>query len=187
VNERPSVLSVATLTKLHGVRGELKLRAEPEMVEFLRGAAEDAMPITLRMPESGDEYEVTFASVRGHESSPIVAIDGVEGRDEAEAYRGALVCVARELLPEPEEDEYFLADLTGCRVHDAANGAPVGHVERAEQLPANVVLTIRLDAGGSLLAPLVTDAVPHVDVDARRLDVDLIFLGHGEPEEERDA
>ena len=70
-SERPSVLSVATLTKLHGVRGELKLRAEPGMVEFLRDAADEALPITLRMPDSGDEYEVTFASVRGHESSPI--------------------------------------------------------------------------------------------------------------------
>jgi 16S rRNA processing protein RimM len=183
VNERPSVLSVATLTKLHGVRGELKLRAEPDMVEFLRHAAADAMPLTLRLPESGDEYEVTFAHVRGHESAPIVAIDGIDDRDAAEEYRGAMVCVARERLPAPEEDEYYLADLAGCRVHDVATGEPVGHVERAEQLPANVVLTIRLDAGGTLLAPLAGDAAPHVDVEARRIDVDLVFLGHGEPDE----
>lgn len=183
----PSVLSVATLTKVHGIRGELKLRAEPDMVAFLRDAAEEALPITLRMPDSGDEYEVTFASVRGHESAPIVAIDGVDDRSSAEEYRGALVCVARELLPEPEEDEYFLADLDGCAVHDSASGDRIGVVTKAEALPANVVLTIRLDAGETILAPLVDDAVPSVDVAARRLDIDLAFLGVGEPAEAPDT
>lgn len=185
--DRPSVLSVATLSKVHGIRGELKLRAEPDMVAFLRDAAERALPITLRLPDSGDEYEVTFASVRGHESAPIVAIDGVEDRAGAEEYRGALVCVARELLPEPDEDEYFLADLAGCRVHDAATGDAIGLVRVAESLPANVVLTIALDVGGTILAPLAGDAVPDVDVEARRIGIDLAFLGVGEPEEAPDA
>jgi len=178
------VLTVATLTKLHGVRGEMKLKAAPDMVEFLRDAAREALPLTLRLPESGDEYEVTFASVRGHESAPIVAIDGVDDRDTAEGYRGAFVCVARELLPEPEEDEYFLADLEGCVVNDAAEGARIGVVTRAASLPANVVLTVRLDAGGDLLVPLIDDAVPSMDVSARRIDVDTLFLGVGVPDEE---
>ncbi len=121
--------------------------------------------------------------MRGHESAPIVAIDGVERREDAEIYRGALVCVARDLLPAPEADEYFLADLDGCTVHDAASGDVIGRVTRAESLPANVVLTIKLDSGETLLAPLVHDAVPHVDVAARRLDIDCDFLGVGEPEE----
>jgi 16S rRNA processing protein RimM len=185
--DRPSVLSVATLTKVHGVRGELKLRADGDMVEFLRGAADEAMPITLRMPDSGDEYEVTFAHVRGHESAPIVAIDGVDDRSGAEQFRGALVCIARELLPEPAEDEYFLADLVGCAVHDHASGDRLGVVAKAETLPANEVLTIRLDAGGTFLAPLVGDATPVVDVDARRIEVDSAFLGLGADAEERDA
>lgn len=184
---RPAVLSVATLAKLHGVRGELKLRCERDMLDFLRAAADEALPLTLRMPDTGDEYEVTFASVRGHHSAPIVAIDGVEGREEAEQYRGALVCVPRELLPDPEEDEYFLADLDGCIVHDAASGECIGVVTQAASLPANVVLTVKLDAGDDLLVPLIGDAVPLVDVDARRIDIDCEFLGVGEPIEREDA
>lgn len=187
-DERPSVLTVATLTKVHGIRGELKVRCEPDILELLRDVAEEAAPVTLRMPDSGDEYEVTFASVRGHHSAPIVAIDGVEDRAAAEEFRGAQVCLSRKLLPEPDEDEYFLADLVGCIVHDSATGEPVGRATKAEALPANVVVTIRLDATGeSILAPLVTDAMPTVDVEARRIDLDLQFLGVGEPSEEPDA
>jgi 16S rRNA processing protein RimM len=185
-DERPSVLTVATLTKVHGIRGELKLRCEPEILALLRDVAEEAETVTLRMPETGDEYEVTFASVRGHESAPIVAIDGVEDRSAAEEFRGALVCLPREVLPEPDDDEYFLADLVGCIVHDIATGDVIGRATKAEALPANVVVTIKLDAGGTILAPLVTDAMPTVDVEARRIDLDLEFLGVGEPDEEPD-
>ncbi|MCW2921272.1 MAG: rimM [Thermoleophilia bacterium] len=186
-DDRPDVLTVATLTKVHGIRGELKLRCEPEILALLRDVAAEAEPVTLRMPETGDEYEVTFASVRGHESAPIVAIDGVVDRQGAEGFRGALVCLPREVLPEPDEDEYFLADLVGCAVHDVATGAVVGRATKAESLPANVVVTIQLDSGETLLAPLVTDAMPTVDVEARRIDLDLAFLGVGEPMEERDT
>lgn len=170
------VLSIATLTRTHGVLGELKLRATPEFVAYLRVAAEEAETITLRMPDSGDEYEVTFGHVRGHDSAPIVAIDGVEDRVAAERFRGALVCVERASLPEPEDDEYYLVDLRGCVAHDVASGERVGIVAKAEALPANVVLTIRLDAGGTLLAPLIDAAVPNVDIDTRRVDIDLEFL-----------
>lgn len=182
----PDLLSVGTLTKLHGVRGELKLRCSAEHVEFLRAVADDALEVTLRTADD-DEFEVTFAHVRGHESAPIVGIDGVEDREGAEQFRGATILVPRGALPEPEQDEYFLADLEGCAVHDVATGTQVGVVSSAASLPANVVLTVDLAAGGDpLLVPLVDDAVPTVDVDARRLDVDLAFLGVGDEDEPRD-
>lgn len=176
--ERPQLLAVGTLPRVHGVRGELKLKASPEHVQILRGLAEDAETITLRMPASGDEFEVTFAHVRGADSSAIVQIDGVEGRSAAEEFRGAEVCVDRDFLPEPEDDEYFLADLDGCFVHDVATGKRVGAVVKAALLPANIVLTVRFDHGGKhVLVPFADVAVPNVDIAERRLDIDLEFLG----------
>lgn len=175
--ELPQLLSIATLTRAHGVRGELRIRCAAGMLDVLRDAAAEAVPLTLRLPDSGDEYEVTFAGVRGHESAPIVAIDGVEDRTSAELFRGAQVLAARELLPPPAPDEFFLADLHGCDVHASSTGARIGTITRAEALPANVVLTITLDEGGTALAPLVDVAVPVVDVDARRIDVDVDYLG----------
>lgn len=176
--DRPQVLAVATLTKIHGVRGELKLKARAEQLPLLREMAETAEPITLRDPRTGDEYEVTFASVRGADSAPIVKIDGVDDRTAAEEFRGVEVCIDRDLMPEPEEDEYYLADLDGCIAHDVAGGARIGQVVKAESLPANIVLTVRMDAGGKqVLVPFVDDAIPTMDIEARRLDVDLAFLG----------
>ncbi|MCW2962162.1 MAG: ribosome maturation factor RimM [Thermoleophilia bacterium] len=177
-DELPAVLAVATLIKAHGVKGELKIRATSEHLAILREVAEEAVPVTLRIPTTGDEYEVTLAHVRGHDSAAIVRIDGVDDRTAADEFRGAEVCVPRDILPEPDPDEYYVADLEGCRIHDAASGKPIGTVTRADSLPANIVLTITLDATKKLIyAPLAGDAVPLVDVDARRIDIDTDFLG----------
>lgn len=171
------VLAVATLAKVHGIRGEIRVRCNVDYVDFLREVATEAIPVTLRLPESGDEYEVTFAAVRGSDDSPIVKIDGVDRREDVEAFRGAEVCVAREFLPEPEEDEYFLADLERCEVFDSVSGRLLGKVTKAEALPANTVLTIKLVDGTLLYAPLASDAVPTVDIARARIEVDSAFLG----------
>ncbi|MBC7459825.1 MAG: 16S rRNA processing protein RimM [Thermoleophilia bacterium] len=174
---RSDVLAVATLAKLHGIRGEIKLRATDEYVDLLRTAADEAYPITLRIPDTGDEYEVTFAHVRGADSSPIVMIDGVDSREAAEVYCGAQVCLTRDLIPVPDEDEYFLADLEACEAFDHLTGHLLGKVTKAEALPANTVLTIKPVTGELIYAPLASDAVPTVDVAARRIEVDAAFLG----------
>jgi ribosomal 30S subunit maturation factor RimM len=44
-------------------------------------------------------------------------------------------------------------------------------------LPSCEALEVARDGGGDLLVPMVSDAVRAVDVGARRIDVDLAFLG----------
>jgi ribosomal 30S subunit maturation factor RimM len=54
----------------------------------------------------------------------------------------------------------------------------VGAVRRLVALPSVEVLEVkRDDGGGELLVPLVRDAVRDVDVERKRIDVDLRFLG----------
>jgi 16S rRNA processing protein RimM len=60
----------------------------------------------------------------------------------------------------------------GLAVVDGAR--TVGVVERVLSLPSCEVLVV-----GDLLVPLVGDAVREVDLAARRIDVDLEFLGEG--------
>lgn len=170
------VLGVATLTRPHGVRGELKLRSSPDMLDVLRQVCEADVDVVLRMPD-GHERPVAIRELRGSDAAAIIQLEGVEDRSAAEQLRGAVLAVERAMLPQLEEDEYYLADLEGCDVIDAASGRVVGSVRRAEALPANVVLTIVTGDGRTIYAPLADDAVPVVDVDARRVEVDLQFLG----------
>jgi 16S rRNA processing protein RimM len=111
----------------------------------------------------------------GTDERPILRLEGHAGREAAEALRGEPLLVARADLPELEPDEYWAHELEGCTVVDGAE--EVGVVRRMVPLPSCEALEVERADGGELLVPLVRDAVRSVDVRARRIDVDLEFLG----------
>jgi 16S rRNA processing protein RimM len=75
------------------------------------------------------------------------------------------------------DDEYWASDLEGCAVFDG--DVAVGYVRRMSALPSVEVLEVDRADGSELLVPLVRDCIRSIDVAARRIDVDLGFLGEG--------
>ena len=69
-----------------------------------------------------------------------------------------------------EEDEYWARDLVGCTVVDGAR--EVGVVARMVALPSCEALEV-----GERLIPMVRDAIRSIDLEARRIDVDMEFVG----------
>ncbi len=107
---------------------------------------------------------------------PILRVAGIDSRDAVEALRGEPLFVAEADLPPLEEDEVWAHELPGCVVVDGSR--EVGQVRRLVGLPSCEVLEVeRVDAGALLLVPLIRDAVRSLDLEARRIDVDLEFLG----------
>jgi 16S rRNA processing protein RimM len=121
------------------------------------------------------ERETEIVRRAGTDAQPIVRLAGVEDRAGAEALRGHELEFPRTQAPALEEDEWWAADLEGCRVVDGAT--EVGRVRRLMGLPSCEALEVARPDGGDLLVPLVRDAVRSVDVDAGVIDVDLAFLG----------
>ncbi len=106
----------------------------------------------------------------GTDEKPIVRLEGSERREDAEALRGAELTVPLEEAPPLEEGEYWAHELAGCAVVDGSR--EIGVVTRMVALPSCEALEV-----GDLLIPLVRDAVRSIDLEARRIDVDLGFLG----------
>lgn len=112
----------------------------------------------------------------GTDARPLVRLDGCRTRDDAEALRGERLLVARQQAPPLGRDEWWAVDLEGCAVADGASA--VGTVRRLVALPSCDVLEVERPGGDPLLlVPLVRDAVRAVDIGARRIDIDLAFLG----------
>jgi len=113
----------------------------------------------------------------GTDAHPIVRLASCTTRPQVEALRGRDLLVPADQAPELEEDEWWPEELEGCAVHDGRR--EVGTVRRLLALPSCEVLEVArpAPAGGELLVPLIHDAVRSVDVEARRIDVDLAFLG----------
>jgi 16S rRNA processing protein RimM len=108
----------------------------------------------------------------GTAANPILRLEGIDSRDAIVALRGEPLLVDRVEAPPLEEDEYYAADLVGCAVVDG--GRPVGEVERVIAYPSCEVLVV-----GSLLIPIIDDAVRSIDLDGRVIEVSLEFLGEG--------
>jgi 16S rRNA processing protein RimM len=111
----------------------------------------------------------TIERLAGTEARPIVRLSGCSSRDEAEALRGEPLSVPRDLLP-LDEGEFWASDLEGCEVVDGSRS--VGVVTRMIALPSCEALEV-----GSLLIPMVRDAIRSIDLEARRIDVDMEFVG----------
>jgi 16S rRNA processing protein RimM len=111
----------------------------------------------------------------GFDARPIIRLEGFGQRAAADALGGQELLVAREAAPELEEDEWWVTDLEGCAVSDGPT--PVGVVAQVLELPSCEVLEVTREERSPLLVPLIRDAVRAVDVEARRIDIDLRFLG----------
>jgi 16S rRNA processing protein RimM len=130
------------------------------------GLLDAATPVTVR------DVSYRLARLAGTAAKPIVRLEGITDRASIEGLRGEPLWVAREHAPPLEEDEFWADDLVGLAVVDGAR--EVGVVERVLSMPSCELLVV-----GELLIPLIGDAVRGVDLEARRVDVDLGFLGAG--------
>lgn len=110
----------------------------------------------------------------GTNEKPILRLEGSTSREDAEALRGLELTVPREdsML---DEDQFWASDIEGCVVVDGS--VEVGVVRRMSALPSVEVLEVDRVDGSELLVPLVRDCVRSLDLDARRIDIDLGFLG----------
>lgn len=135
---------------------------------------------TPRLLTLGTEVSVagrTAEIVRraGTAARPIVRVSGVEDRDAAHALRGQELTVAAADAPTLGEGEWWAHELEDCLVLDGERR--VGSVTRMLELPSCEALEVRLETGGgSLIVPMVKDAIRHVDIGAGRIDVDMSFL-----------
>jgi 16S rRNA processing protein RimM len=112
----------------------------------------------------------------GTDERPIVRLEGSTTRDDAEALRGLELTIPRDdtML---SDDEFWASDLEGCAVVDG--DLAIGFVRRMSALPSVEVLEVDRPDGSELLVPMVRDCVRSVDLEARRIDIDLGFLGEG--------
>jgi 16S rRNA processing protein RimM len=111
----------------------------------------------------------------GTEQRPIVRLEGVDSRAEAEALRGMDLSISGGDAPALGEDEWWAHELEGCEVVDGQE--LLGTVNRLIELPSCEALEVRTVHGEVVLVPLVRDAVRTVATAQRRIEVDLEFLG----------
>jgi 16S rRNA processing protein RimM len=155
---------LAVVTGGHGIRGEVRLKSfagDP-------AALTDYGP--LERSDGGPPLEVV--GLRPTKDGLIARFAGVGDRNAADALKGVELSVPRERLPEPDPDEFYFADLVGLAAV-RPGGEALGTVVAVHNFGAGDVIEVEL-AGSleTIFVPFTREAVPDVDVAARRLVVD---------------
>jgi 16S rRNA processing protein RimM len=147
----------------YGVKGWVKVHP---YTEYLDGLLD--YPV-WRLGKRGAWRSYRVLDGRPHGRLLLAELEGVGDRDGAERLRGMEIAVARHELPEPDEDEYYWADLIGLEVVNVA-GLSLGRVEGLLETGAHDVL--RVIGEQERLIPFTAPIVVAVDKAAGCIRVD---------------
>ena len=162
------LVRIGTLTRPHGVRGELAAQPEGEALAALHPG--DSVVVRLR---GGRERSLGITGLRPDRDRWLVKLEGIADRTAAEDYRAAELLVAYEQLPELDADEFYQADLIGMRVVDV-DGAELGTLEAIIETGAHDVYQVVDERGIETLIPAVKAFIEATDVAARTMTVRLL-------------
>jgi 16S rRNA processing protein RimM len=142
----------------HGTKGEV--RVKPFTL------APDALGAYGAL-QTDDGRSLSVASLRtGRPGEVIVQFDGVRDRNAADALKGRQLSVPREALPPPDKDEFYLADLIGLQVEDAAS-SPLGKIRALHNFGAGDVMEIETPSGTTEFIPFNSAVVRKVELPTR--------------------
>ena len=160
----PSVICVARIGAPHGVRGAVKLWT----------FTEDPLAVKhygpLMTKDGARQFEVTH--VREAKDHLVATLKGIATREDAERLNGIELYIAREKLPDTDEDEYYHADLIGLAAVNAAD-EPLGRVIAIHNFGAGDIIEIASAQGPTMLLPFTNAVVPTVDLANGRVVIEL--------------
>jgi len=133
----------------------------------------------LRWYIGKDESQVTAYTVvdcHQHKKRILAKLEGIEHINQAETLKGMKIFVPEDEV-EVDEDEYLWQDLMGCTVFDQ-KGNKLGEVSALHEYGAQDNLEIKttedMDESGEWLLPFIEDVIVEVDLDARKIQVELL-------------
>ncbi len=158
---------IGTITKTHGLQGNVIVTADTDLLE--RYADEpvfillDGAPVPFFISEDG-------LSVRNHKSY-IVKFDYVDTQEQAERLVGNDVMIEKRLLDGEETEDYDVFQLTGFEVEEQATRER-GEVADIADYSGNVVLTIKI-FGKEILLPFSEVYILEADLEKKKLLVSI--------------
>lgn len=156
------------LLKAHGLKGALKLELYTDDPDgrFVPGAS-----FTLQVPQDSKWHgrSVTVREFRWMNNHPVVFLEGIDDRTEAESLVRAILWIDQaEAETLVEDDAWYDHQLAGLDV--VRDGQVIGKVTRVDHLPSQDLIIVRR-GDDEVMVPFVQEIVPEVDVAGGRIVV----------------
>jgi len=158
------LVCVGAIAGSYGVRGEVRLKSFTAQAEAIAAYA------PLQTEDGSRQFDLTIT--RAIKNGLAARLSGIATKEEADALKGLRLFVPRDRLPDPDEDEYYHADLIGLEVRDTG-GTVLGQVKSVQNHGATDLLEIQGPGlKTTVLLPFTNAAVPTVDLTAGRIIAD---------------
>ncbi|WP_263260691.1 ribosome maturation factor RimM [Pseudomonas sp. RIT-PI-S] len=157
------LIVIGKIVSVHGVRGEVKVYSFTDPIENLL----QYKSWTLRL--EGNVKQVEMISGRSQNKVLVAKLKGLDDREEARLLAGYEICIARSLLPDLTDGDYYWYQLEGLQVING-EGQVLGKVDHLLETGANDVMVVKPCAGSlddrERLLPYTDDCVQAIDLDA---------------------
>lgn len=168
MTESKQGIVIARIARMWGNKGEVTADILTDFPERF----EDVTEVILR--RGAVERPAELEDHRFHKGRVLLKFAGVDTMSDAEKLAGFDVVISEDELYElPEgEDLFWEFDLVDCVV-ETVDGERIGVVESIMRTAAGELLSVRRDDGREALVPFVDEICSEVDVEQKRIVVDL--------------
>ena len=163
MKQTPRLVLIGRFGAPQGVRGEIRIKSYTA----------DPLAIGDYGPLSDETGARKFEIERLRplkEDMVVARVKGLSDRDAAGALTGVSLFVARDKLPPPDEDEFYVADLVGLSAV-SPDGETIGIVKNVLNFGAGDILEIAPASGETLMLPFTKEIAPSIDFSGGKIVV----------------
>lgn len=175
-NDGKNLLCAAIVTSAHGIQGHVKVKA------FLENPGDLELYSSFSNEKGEEAYQIKKVFSQDKDIL-IVALEGVNNRNEAEHLRGKRLMIAHEHLPKLSGDTFYHMDLMGLSVK-SSKGKDLGTVHRIYNFGAGDILEIKTHENKLEMIPFAHAMVPVVNIQQKFISLspegEKMLLGEGD-------
>lgn len=158
------MITIAKIGTAHGVKGWLKLHSFTEPADNIF----NYLPWLLQ--QKGQYQSIALENHRPQESHFLVKFKNINDRDQAKLLTNSHICIPRQQLPPPGDDEYYWSDLTGMTVINL-QGEKLGQVDYLYNAGASDIMVLK-NAKMQQIPFILHETVKSVSLNANEIIVD---------------
>ena len=164
VTEKLKLICVGAIAGAFGVKGEVRLKS------FTSNPTDIASYAPLLTEGEDKSFDVVITGQL--KNGLAVRLSGIVNKENADQLKGTKLFVPRDRFPLLPDDEFYYSDLVGMIVYDTG-GNKIGIVHAVVNHGAGDLLEINGEKlKTSVIIPFTKEAVPTVDIEARRIVTD---------------
>ena len=162
-----NLINIGIIVGTHHLRGSVKINSIFENIELIENER-----VLLEKNDKKRLFVVKNVK-RLNDKKAILDFEGIDNIDAAKELNGYKVKIRRDLLPERNEDDFYVKDLFGIEVF--SENEKIGEIIDVMETAAHNILIIEdINTKKEIMVPLIDEFVTKIDFPNNRIEVNLI-------------